>query len=233
MEGRGRHRRLSPFVQPRSLPSAPRSVNVTTPGGSSDEPRREIHGVSDHCVIMRLPSTHDAGDDLAVCNSDMGLQGTGQAAAPPRHCLVNIEGGPRRAQGIVFVGLWRAKKRHYGVAYVLIDRAAIAIDDAVDQRGEAIDQLMNLLSIQRAGKRCKSGEIREQDRDLTSLAVRLVRRFRRRRTRSTRASFDYRREQALAMAERVQSEFFEISIGEMRQDGKINIIFCECGPVLP
>jgi hypothetical protein len=35
------------------------------------------------------------------------------------------------------------------------------------------------------------------------------------------------------MAERVQSEFFEISIGEMRQDGKINIIFCECGPVLP
>ena len=33
MEGRGRHRRLSPFVQPRSLPSAPRSVNVTTPTG--------------------------------------------------------------------------------------------------------------------------------------------------------------------------------------------------------
>jgi hypothetical protein len=31
MEGRGRHRRLSPFVQPRWLPSAPRSVNVTTP----------------------------------------------------------------------------------------------------------------------------------------------------------------------------------------------------------
>ena len=31
MEGRGRHRRLSPFVQPRSLPRAPRSVNVTTP----------------------------------------------------------------------------------------------------------------------------------------------------------------------------------------------------------
>src|ERR1700722_20188873 len=174
-------------------------------GGSSDEPRREIHGVSDHSVIMRLPSTHDAGDDLAVCNSDMGLQGTGQAAAPPRHCLVNIEGGPRRAQGIVFVGLWRAKKRHYGVAYVLIDRAAIAIDDAVDQRGEAIDQLMNLLSIQRAGKRCEPGEIREQDGDRTPLAVRLVRRFRRRRTRSTRASFDYRREQALAMAERVQS----------------------------
>ena len=31
MEGRGRHRRLSPFVQPRSLPRAPWSVNVTTP----------------------------------------------------------------------------------------------------------------------------------------------------------------------------------------------------------
>jgi hypothetical protein len=202
-------------------------------GGSSDEPRREIHGVSDHSVIMRLPSTHDAGDDLSLCYSDVGLQGTGQAVAPPRHCLVNIEGGPRRAQGIVFVGLWRAKKRHYGIAYVLIHRAAIAIDDAIDQRGEAIDHLMNLLSIQRAGKRCESGEICEQDRDLTSLAVRLVRRFSRRQTRSTRASFDYRREQALAMAERAQSEFFEISIGEMRQDGKINIIFCECGPVLP
>jgi site-specific recombinase XerC len=31
MEGRGRHRRLSPFVQPRSLPCAPWSVNVITP----------------------------------------------------------------------------------------------------------------------------------------------------------------------------------------------------------
>ena len=31
MEGRGRRRRLSPFVQPRSLPRAPWSVNVTTP----------------------------------------------------------------------------------------------------------------------------------------------------------------------------------------------------------
>ena len=29
------------------------------------------------------------------------------------------------------------------------------------------------------------------------------------------------------------SEFFEISIGEMRQDGKINIIFRESGPALP
>jgi hypothetical protein len=27
---------------------------------------------------------------------------------------------------------------------------------------------------------------------------------------------------ALAMAERVQSEFFRVSIGEMRQDGKVN-----------
>ena len=31
MEGRGRHHRLSPFVQPKSLPRAPWSVNVTTP----------------------------------------------------------------------------------------------------------------------------------------------------------------------------------------------------------
>lgn len=43
MEGRGRRRRLSPFVQPRSLPRAPWSVNVTTPfirGGAQD--RRKV-----------------------------------------------------------------------------------------------------------------------------------------------------------------------------------------------
>jgi hypothetical protein len=201
--------------------------------GGSDEPRREIYGVSDHRIIMSFPSTHDGGDDHAACNSDVGLQGTGEAAAPPRHRLVNIEGGPSRTQGIVVVGSRGAKKRHYGVAYVLIDRAPIAINDAIDQSGEAVDQLMNLLSIQRAGKRCESGDIREQDRDLTAFAVRLGRRFRLRRTRSARASLGYRREQAFAMAERAQSEFFKVSIGEMRQDGKINIIFCECGPVLP
>jgi hypothetical protein len=146
--------------------------------------------------------------------------------------LVNIEGRSGRAQGIVVVGSRGAKKRHHGVADVLVDRAAIAIDDAVDQRRETVDQLMNLLGVQRAGKRRESGEIREQDRDLTSLAVRLERRFRR-RARSTRASLVYRREQALAMAERAQSEFFKVSIGEMRQDGKINVIFCEGAPVLP
>jgi hypothetical protein len=181
---------------------------------------------------MRLPSSHDGGDDLATRNSDVGLQRTGQAAAPPRNRLVNIEGRSGGAQGIVVVGSRGAKKRHHGVADVLVDRAAIAIDDAVDQRRETVDQLMNLLGVQRAGKRRESGEIREQDRDLTSLAVRLERRFRR-RARSTRASLVYRREQALAMAERAQSEFFKVSIGEMRQDGKINVIFCEGAPVLP
>ena len=174
---------------------------------------------------MGVPSSHDGGDDLATRNSDVGLQRTGQAAAPPRNRLVNIEGCSGRAQGIVAVGSRGAKKRHHGVADVLVDRAAIAIDDAVDQRRETVDQLMNLLGVQRAGKRRESGEIREQDRDLTSLAVRLAR--------STRASLVYRREQALAMAERAQSEFFKVSIGEMRQDRKINVIFCEGAPVLP
>ena len=35
------------------------------------------------------------------------------------------------------------------------------------------------------------------------------------------------------MAERGQSEFFKISIGEMGQDSEINIILCEGNPVLP
>ena len=71
MEGRGRHRRLSPFVQPRSLPRAPWSVNVTTPlparhGGQ----RRRLHRVPGQCrislILKLLPgeSLDDAAREL-------------------------------------------------------------------------------------------------------------------------------------------------------------------------
>ena len=86
---------------------------------------------------------------------------------------MNIEGGPRRAQWIVVMGPRGAKQRHDGVADMLIDRAAIAGDDAVDQRREARHKLMNLFSVQRTGKRREPGEICEEYRDLAPLAVRL------------------------------------------------------------
>jgi GAF domain-containing protein len=49
MESRGRHRRLSPFVQPRSLPRAPWSVNVTTPGATG---RRRLAAWGDAITTM-------------------------------------------------------------------------------------------------------------------------------------------------------------------------------------
>ena len=82
MEGRGRHRRLSPFVQPRSLPRAPWSVNVTTPfhsdsGGEAQRTvvtvtrgpfagQRVVRGREQECLSIyeRVPGPQPSGMNL-------------------------------------------------------------------------------------------------------------------------------------------------------------------------
>ena len=46
------------------------------------------------------------------------------------------------------MGARGAKQRHDRVADMLVDRAVIADDDAVDQRREARHKLMNLFGVQ-------------------------------------------------------------------------------------
>ena len=85
---------------------------------------------------------------------------------------MDIERCPRSAQRIVVMGPRGSKQRHDGVADMLVDRAAIADDDAVHQRREARHKLMNLFRVQRTRKGREPGEIGEEYGDLAPLAWR-------------------------------------------------------------
>ena len=93
--------------------------------------------------------TNRSGHDFAAGNSDVRLKGVnGLLNVRSSQGLMDIEGGPRGAQWIVVMGARGAKQRHDRVADMLIDRAVIADDHAVDQGREARHELMNLFGVQ-------------------------------------------------------------------------------------
>ena len=83
---------------------------------------------------------------------------------------MDIDRRPCGAQRIVVVGSRGSKQRHDCVADMLVDRAAVANDDAVHQRREARHQLMNLFGVQRTREGREPGEIGEEYGDLAPLA---------------------------------------------------------------
>ena len=87
---------------------------------------------------------------------------------------MDIQGGARRAHRIVIVRAGRTEKRHHGVADVLVDRTAIADDNAVDERGVTAHQLTDLFRIERLRHRGEPAEIGEENGDLPALACRLA-----------------------------------------------------------
>ena len=80
--------------------------------------------------------------------ANMRLQRVPRILTPSSQCFMDVERGPCRAQWIIVMSSRGAKKRHDSVADVLVDRAAVADDDVVHERGEARHQLMNLLGVQ-------------------------------------------------------------------------------------
>ena len=117
-------------------------------GRGGDESRREVHGVAQHRIVMPVRATNRSGHDFAAGDSDVRLKGVSGILVRSSQGLMDIEGGPRGAQWIVVMGARGAKQRHDRVADMLVDRAVIADDDAVDQRREARHELMNLFGVQ-------------------------------------------------------------------------------------
>ena len=134
--------------------------------GERDEPRGEVHAVAEHRVVGRAHTGEAAGDHLAAGDADMRVQRTRRAFARACELGVDVERGARRPERIVVMRHRRPEQRHNGVADVLVDRAAVADDDAVDERREARHEVAHLLGIERLRKRREVAEVGEQDRHL-------------------------------------------------------------------
>ena len=87
---------------------------------------------------------------------------------------MNIQRSADRPQCIVVVRTRCAEQRHHCIAYMLVDRATVAENNAVHLSCKARDQFTNLLGIERSRQRCEAAEISKQDRDLASLAGRTI-----------------------------------------------------------
>ena len=79
----------------------------------------------------------------------MRLERTWRCLAHPAERLVDVQGGARGAHRIVVMRTGRTEKRHHSVTDVLVDRTAIADDNAVDERRVAAHQLADLFRIER------------------------------------------------------------------------------------
>ena len=88
---------------------------------------------------------------------------------------MNIEGGANGALRIIGVSYRCAKHRHDAVTDMLVDVAAVPVDDAVGDLEILPEQSVGLLRVAILAKTCVAGQIGEQDRDLPAFADRLRR----------------------------------------------------------
>ena len=115
--------------------------------------------------IARRKAFGSAGHDLARGESDPpGYSEVGEGV-PHLYCR------PAGAKCIVFVQDGHAEHSHYCVADELLDRAAVALDDALHPLEVARKQGSQRFRIRRLAQRGRTCHVAEQDRDRLALLV--------------------------------------------------------------
>ncbi len=179
-------------------------------GGHCNQARRKVHGIAEHCVVVRVAASERAGEHLTRGDADMGLQVPSLALAHPGERRMNLECGARRAQRIVVMGDRCTEQRHDGVADMLVHGAAERSDDAVDESRVGGHDCVQFLGVERLRQRRKAREVREQDRDQPPLAGwRTGNRRGRGRTRSQCLDGG---KKSFAVAERADAQFSQVSV---------------------
>ena len=176
-----------------------------------------------------LPGAAAATDDhLAGGDADMRPELPSGGLAYGRHGdLVDRERGADRPLAVVAMRHGRAEDRHDAVAGVLIHRAPVVLDLAVDGPEEAEHQLVQLFGVELAGEPGVARQIGEQHGHLPPLAL-----AQRRRADTGHVpglagvppELCDRGEQLLAVADRDDAELPQIPCGERRQDRGIDVI---------
>ena len=137
--------------------------------GQRDQARGQIYALVQDRVVGCSHAVRAAGDHFAAGDADMSAELARRAGARPRELGVDVQRRPRRSIRVVVVCHRSAEKRHDGVPDVFVDRAAVADDDAVHQRGEARRQFANFFRIERPRRRREAAKVGEQNRCLPAL----------------------------------------------------------------
>jgi hypothetical protein len=124
---------------------------------------------------MRL-AAGAARHDLAARQADVHGHGAAELRGQVRHGITDRERGAGGALRVVAVGDRCPEHRHDAVADVLVDRAAEALNDAVDPGKELLEQGVHLLGVQFPAEMRVADQIAEQHGDLAPLPRRRRRR---------------------------------------------------------
>ena len=117
------------------------------------------------------------GDHLAAVDpgpkADLQAAAGGELAVERGELGADLVGGPHRPQGVVLVDRGDAEDRHDGIADELLDRSAVALDDAAHRREVPRHQCPQRLWVELFAKGGRAGHVGEQDsHELTGLAGR-------------------------------------------------------------
>ena len=212
------------------MPSA-----ITTMFGSAIPCRRAARfGVSPtmprSCASPR--SDQVADDDQPGRNADTGLQRS--ARLEPGHRRDQLQPRPHRPLRVVLMGLRIAKIHQHAVAHVLGHEPAEATHGLGDAFLIGRNDLAQVLRVHAGGERRRTDQVREHHRDLATLsrilALRLVNR-RLRRCWNGSGKLRNRCQHLSPMPER-DAELFEVLIGQMTEDGSVDVVFTKTQGVL-
>ena len=132
--------------------------------GDGLEPRRDVDRVAHH---DRLAGAARADDDRPGVDARPRLEGDAtlgpQGAVEPFERLAHLGARAHGAQGVLVVRDRDPEYGHHRVADVLLDRAAVALDDLAHAREVAAHDVAQRFRVEPLAERRRAGHVGEQD----------------------------------------------------------------------
>src|SRR2546427_8615590 len=130
---------------------------------------RHVDGVTDHDIVQPLGIADASQDGFSVVHPDAnvhrGAASSHPLPAPPVRLVRQLPGAPKCPSGIVDSARRCAKRRHDGIADVLLERATMVEDDARDALVKLRQQLDRGLGPDRFAETHESSDVGEEYRN--------------------------------------------------------------------
>ena len=139
--------------------------------GGRLQPRRGVHGIAadDGLALGDAGVAHD--ERLARADPDADSERrAGSGARHGSYCLNDLQRGEHRTLRIVFACHGRSEHAHHGVAHVLLDRAAEALDRGASDEPVRLDDRPHVLGVAAVGEGGEAHQIAEQHAHELALA---------------------------------------------------------------
>ena len=140
-------------------------------GGLGLDPGGQAHGMAGHHLKFTAP----AGSDQAGVDTDPEAERwialPGQSGGKGFNCVLKIQRGIDRSDGIIFVDQGIAKNCHHGIANVFLHAAFMQTHDRLKAGEETVHQLVDFLRVKAFRQSRKTGQIGKYDGYRATVAI--------------------------------------------------------------